>query len=262
MTFQDNNNDGKLTVMRYIDNTRETVGDGLSVGEVNSIALAFDENDYPYVAYVDGGDGSKLNVIRYVTDTREDVGTNPVSTSTVSAIDLTFDSSKTTPFVAYQDGGETNPLTVAAFTNDSWATIAEGAPTAGPVMSVSLALDSNDVPYVAYKSDASKRTSLSTVMKLDSTRVSVGSIKTIYSPFAYGEVLNPSLAFDKDNVPYIAYTNGKDKDKPFKAMVIKYDSNNDLWTPVDSAGISAGNAGNVVLAFDHTKTFPIIAYSD
>ncbi len=74
--------------------------------------------------------------------------------------------------------------------------------------------------------------------------------------FSAGGAYYTSLAFDSNNIPYVAYT---DDGNSYKASVMKFDNGN--WKQVGDVGFSAGVASYTSLAFD-SNNIPYVAYMD
>lgn len=96
------------------------------------------------------------------------------------------------------------------------------------VADVSLAKDKNDVFYVAFYDNATKKGS---VMKYNGSKwVYVGTPN-----FTTGDAEYISIALDNNGVPYVSY---QDKPYGYQATVKKFDGTN--WVTVGSPGFSAG----------------------
>jgi hypothetical protein len=138
--------------------------------------------------------------------------------------------------------------------NKAWFYVGNPGFSAGMVYDTSLALDSNNVPYVAYI-DVENNYHL-TIMKYkksNNTWVSVGNVG-----FSEGTAGEPSLAFDSENIPYVAYRSALNDEK---IIVRKF--NGISWDifPVGNQGFSAGAASDPSLFFN-SNDVPYVAYTD
>jgi len=138
------------TVMKYTGGAWEFVGSAnFSAGHVDTISLALDSNNTPYVAYEDYANGQGATVMKYTGSGWVALGQAGFSAGYVGhgSLSLALDSSNT-PYVAYTDLYNTG-ATVMKFSGGAWVPV--GSPGfAGIGNSSSLALDSSNTPYLAY----------------------------------------------------------------------------------------------------------------
>jgi hypothetical protein len=118
-----------------------------------------------------------------------------------------------------------------------------------------MTIDSSNTLYVIYRDPVSSKASVMKLIAGTNSWTQVG-----LAEFSLGNIDSPSISIDKNNVPYVSYSDwGYEK----RAVVMKYNGNN--WTYVGSPGFSAGWAnwlsmaldknGNPFLTFDNGGAF-------
>ena len=220
---------------------------------LNSVSLAFDSNNSPYVAYTDGANSNKASVMKFNGISWIQVGSVGFSASDADSPSLAIDSNNT-PYVAYGEGWTYGrKASVMKFDGTSWVQVGNVGFSAGVSPCTRLALDSNNTPYVAYM-DAAYNSQVS-VMKFNGTSwVQVGNVG--FSESTLTLVKGLSLAINKSNIPYVIYSDNVTK----KANVMKFDGTS--WGHVGNAGFSVGQQATYnQIAFDSSNT-PYVAYSD
>jgi hypothetical protein len=147
------------------------------------------------------------------------------------------------PYVGYFDPYANPPIAVKKFDGISWTDIGSNGITnvAGDLY---FKLDNNDTPYLAFKD---QNLGMASVMKFNGTNWNfVGS-----SAFSLGQIQNISIAFDRNNIPYVAYRDLSISTSE-RATVMFY--NNGNWENVGSPRFSYNNIDDVKLAFDTNNT--------
>ncbi|MEN6325731.1 MAG: S-layer homology domain-containing protein [Syntrophomonas sp.] len=250
VTYEDNANGNKATVMKYNGHTWVPVGSpGFSAGVVRYTDLALDESGTPYLAYQDGGNSNKATVMKYNGSAWVPVGSPGFSAGETGDTSITLDESGT-PYLAYSDCGNSYKATVMKYNGSNWETVGSAGFSAGQAYYTSLTLDESGTPYLAYSDGGNSNKA--TVMKYNGSNwETVGG-----AGFSANEADYTSLALDESGTPYVAY---RDKGNSEKATVMKY--NGSAWVTVGSAGFSAGQADYTSLALDESGT-PYVAYRD
>ena len=198
VAYRDGDNGGKVTVMKYENNTWEVVGTaGFSSSYIFYPSLAFDSNDIPYVAYAEFQPNeymTRTTVMKFNGNTWEVVGTSGFSAGYAELQSLAFDSNDI-PYVSYTDGGI--PI-VMKWNGNTWEVVGTGMPITYAQF-MSFVIDSNDIPYVAYSDEVNG--GKITVVKLNGNTWEVVGI----AGFSARPNKGVTIKIDSNNVPYLAY---------------------------------------------------------
>jgi hypothetical protein len=141
-------------------------------------------------------------------------------------------------------------LKADAKTINDWDLVGTAGFSDGVALYTYLELDNNGDPYIVFQDKAND--DKATVMKYnDNTSLweVVGQ-----KGFSDGLVRYTTLAFDSNNTPYVAYTDGD----TYKATVKEFDGTN--WVDVGSPRFSSGGIGYIKLAFN--GDIPHVIYKD
>ena len=223
-------------------------------------SIAFDTNNTPYMAFLNGYGGGSNNleatVMKWSGNNWTSVG-DPNGISLADAVSNLVIGSDNIPYLAYGDTSVGIPFqpneraTVVKWNGTAWVPVGIPRFSQGPIAYFpSLILDSSNTPYLAYVEIVNGINKL-TVMKFNSTTwVPVGD------PVVSGGIIQyTSLAIDSNNVPYVAYIDANNG----KATVMKF--NGTTWVPVGAQGFSAGGILFPSLALD-ASNIPYVAYVD
>lgn len=223
-----------------------------SEGAVKYVSFALDNNNTPYVVFRDEAHLSNATVMKYTGSAWETVGTSGFSGGVVNDTAIAFDRNNTL-YVGFKDA--VNEATVMKRNGSNWEVVGTRYFSAGTISDVALAIGpTDDRPYFAY-SDAAN-SSKATVMKFNgSAWENVGN-----AGFSMAAINTPSLAFDSNNTPYLAYQEGSSQDaNSLKVTVQKF--NGTAWELVGDRGFSSGRASNPSLALSSNDT-PYIGFVD
>ena len=230
----------------------EVVGNaGFSAGEATYPKIFIDGNNVPYVAYRDDANINYYSTIKKFNGTTWDVlGSEGVITGYDPY--LAFDTSNV-PYVAFRDATNSNKATVKKFNGTSWVVVGSAGFSAGMADYNRIAFTSDNIPYVVFRDGSGGFGNIkATAMKLNGdTWEVVGGAR-----FSAGDINSLSIAFDGDNVLYVAYS---DVTNSYKSTVMKL--NGSSWSVVGAVGFSSGRANGVSLAIDGND-IPYVAYSD
>lgn len=220
-------------------------------GNANSIKIALDRNDVPFVVFSDTSNGGTARVMKLNGSSWVNVGNNLISNGEAIDISLALDSSDN-PSVAYSECVNTDCLdtqvSMKTLNGTVWGAFNGAGFSVDSASYVSLALNSSSIPYVAYiHSDK-----ISAITYDGSTG---GWVQVGTADFSAAGADHVSLALNSDGVPYVAFSNvdGKVSVKKF---------NGSSWVQVGAASFSAGEATDISLAVDSKKGTPYVAYSE
>ena len=248
----------QANVMKYNGSSWEYVGnENFTNGVYDSFSMAINSQGIPYVAYHDETTGQNwghfITSMKYNgVDAWEVVGKKGfggVAYDDTSYTALAIDnddiphvvSSKTDYF-----GGYTLAPVVYTFKYGSWYQKAVGG-SFDKSQSNTITVAKDNTQYVAY-SQGSEGAKLTVRRK----KVNSSSYSTLGSQgFTDGAVSYISLATDSSSTPYVAF---RDASKSYNATVMKFNDNNNTWTPVGQAGFTTSSAKNLSLAIDGSDT--------
>lgn len=268
MACRDYASSGRISIRHYdaAANAWSTIGPtGSSPLEAHYTDIAIAPDGTPVVVYTDhstvpeakatcmsfyggfwhvlGGFGFSPSTAAYTTVAVDGAGTIYAAFSDVSAYD------------AATGAGRATVMRYDAPSN-SWSTVGPPGFTPHGALNVSLELDRDGRPWIAYYV---WRTQL-VVMRFDGTAwVTVGgSASGADRPEMQTEGWRQwlSLAFDSQNVPYIAYQRLDDGNR---AAVRRF--RNGVWEPVGNLGFSAGAADYMSMALG-TDDVPYVVFRD
>jgi len=181
-------------------------------------------------------------------------GQAPISGGDGMCTTMAFDSFGT-PYVAFMDQSYGRKATVMKFDGTNWIYVGSPGITQSAASCTSIDIDANGTPYITFRDVYYDYRA--SVMKYDGNSwVYVGSpgFSTV-GGVADGAIYT-SIAFDKNNVPFIAYS---DMANSYKATVQKYDGTN--WVYVGVHGFANWNAQNTrSMVFDKNNV-PYIVVS-
>ena len=243
VTFANNGNYDKATVMKYNGNTWEQLGTTLpSYAETFSTSIAINSNGIPYVAYIapdEAYTGFWANVVRYDGNSWVNVGNAAFGNG--SWTNLTIDTNEI-PLVAYRDADNGNQGIVKKLNGNSWDTVGSPGLPSNPM----VVTDYQNTPYVASRNTA-------TVKKFNgSDWITVGG-----GNFTEAGIDYCSIAINSKGTPYVAFSDG---DNTGKISVMKY--NGTSWVPVGNVGFTpTATYNNTSMAIDGSDT-PYLAYVD
>lgn len=219
-------------------------------------SIAIDNNNIPYVAYMDLANSSKVTVMKFNWTNRITVWTPGFSSGNSSYESLVIDNNNI-PYVAYRDQVNSGKVTVMKFNWTNWEIVGIPGFSSGDSHYVWLAIDNNNVPYVAYRDDTNWYKA--TVMKFNGTSWEVVGMLGFSPGLATARANYVSLAIDKNNTPYIAYSHSDATLDVGGATVMKFNGIN--WETVWTPRFSPGKIGYTSLSIDSNNT-PYIAYTD
>jgi sugar lactone lactonase YvrE len=259
VAFQDSLNGNAITVKKLSGTSWLKVGtagfarlDFLS--NYSSIQLAIDGNNYPYVLSTDTTGGIyALLLFKFNGSSWSILGTD--INSGFTPLEFSIDVSKTTntPYVLFSDEFA-EPL-VRKFIGGFWQDVGSSP----------LALAPNGIYYPTLKID--KLDNPNVVMQYDDNheRLSLYKLGTIdwsnsnSDRFSKGHSYGPSLAFDKNNRPVVAFTDASFNGK----ITVMTQNQTGQWVYVGERGVFASNYNPDAnsLSIDSTNT-PFIAFID
>ncbi|RTY95887.1 T9SS type A sorting domain-containing protein [Flavobacterium sp. GT3R68] len=216
--------------------------------------IAIDDNNTPYLCFVDTNNSNKASVKKYNGTNWETVGTQFISTSSSSSTSLAIDSNNIV-YIIYRDGANNDKATVQKFNGINWEIVGNAGFSSGFAFSTDIVIDNNNIIYATYKNASNN--GLLYVKKFNGTSwVDVGvsgfpsydtsSVNTTYT--------QTPMVIDNNNVPYVIYC---DTSNNFKATVQKFNGIN--WEVVGTAGFTSERADFPSIAIDNNNT-PYVVY--
>ncbi len=238
---------------RYNGTDWEQVGSAnFSSGGATYTSLAIDNNDVPYVAFVENYYmwTNKASVMKYNGASWSYVGGGGITSNTANYTSLAVDAGGAL-YLAYQDGSSSK-ATVMKYASGAWSVLGSANFSDGNATNVAIAVDDNGTPYVLY-SDASYSGKAIVKKYNGSSWVNVGTSSGISS----GAATYTSIKLDAGGNPYISYT---DAGISSKASVMKF--NGTSWVSVStSAGFTPGTSSHSCLALD-ANGIPYLSVQD
>jgi len=254
VAYKDTANNGKATVMKYVNGTWSAVGSaGFTAGAANYTSMAFAPDGTPYVAYSDDVNSGIATVMKYDNGSWNLVGGAGLSAGKASFIKISF-APDGSPWVACQDEADSSKAMVMKYSEGTWSAVGSAGVSAGQADFISLAFAMDGTPHVTYQ-DALNDSKV-TVKRLNSNGTSWDMVGG--SGLSAGLGPYPSSAFAPDGTLYVAY-----QDLTYMATVMKCSSNGNgtcIWELVGNAGLSAARVVFTSLAFD-PEGIPYVAYA-
>lgn len=180
--------------------------EGISKGAAEYTSIALNNDDVPYVAYVDAGPSKKLSVKKFTGNSWEIVGNEGFSAKKVKDASIVFDKSNT-PYVVYIEEGK-GKIVVNKLVNNKWKTVGTYV---GYGEDVSIAIDSKGTPYVAYTySEKNIPLPIKHMNGLVVSKFEKGIWKNEYNSgilLKNNKFSDPSIVFDDKDNPYVAFNN-------------------------------------------------------
>ncbi len=256
IVYKDGQN-GRVTVKRFFNNAWEYVGNqGFTPPgpRVDSPSIAIDNAGIPYVAYVAKVIVTDvINVMKFVNGAWQQVGVT-LGNGNSPSIAIT---STGIPYVAYttQIYNYPNPYTYTAtvkyFNQGSWAGLGpdNGVFSNGKIQYLSVKMDNTNKPYIVYSDYSGSNIGQAKVMSFSNNAWSA-----VGTNLSTGKANNyTSLAFHKDNTPFVVYqdgTNGKGRVKGYSSI---------LNTWADLGNLPGGDADrNTSIAIDNTGSSSVL----
>ncbi len=170
-----------------------------------------------------------------------------------SSSSITIDTNNP-PYVADIDDS-TNQPSVMKYNSTAWSRL--DAVSTNSASDIDMAIDSSDNVYVLFGDyTQAYKTTVKKFYKNGSYWETVGN-----AGFSEGSINSSSTiatAIDGNNIPYAAY---RDSSHSNKATVMKFNSADNNWSVVGTAGFSEGGVYNVDIVLD-SNNIPYVAYQD
>lgn len=224
--------------------------EGFSKGAVEYTSIALDNDNTPYVAYVDDGIGKKVTVKKFTEGGWKTVGNEGFSAKKAKDVSIVFDKSNN-PYVVYIEEAN-GKIVVNNLVKNKWKAVGGYV---GYGEDLSIAVDSKGTPYVAYTYSAKNiLLGMKNLNGLIVSKYEKGKWKTEFSIGALqknNRYSDPSIAFDALDNPYIAFNNNG-----IKVMRFSGSRCNTYDLPLCN---KKGNVKHLSLAIDNKNT-PIAAF--
>lgn len=148
---------GKPRVIRYdgVQDQWKTVGNGglsESYGyvDIDSLGMAVDNSDTPYVVYQDPNNSYKAIVKKYDGGNWVTVGASGLSSGRARFNSIAIDSSGI-PYVVFNDLGNESKAVVMKYDGNRWVTVGSAGISERSADYTKIALNSKGIPYVVYR---------------------------------------------------------------------------------------------------------------
>jgi len=235
-------------VMKFDGNNWVRVGPSTPIASGTLNSLAIDKNGTPYIAFRDQGNNYKANVMRFDGSNWTFVGQQGFSQGGVGYPSISIDNNGI-PYIAFWDMSDiyNQPPYKAAvmkFDGSNWVMVGQSGFAAWNSYNHPMAFDSNNNLY--FVGSLSGQT---TLMKFNGN-----NWNSVGGAVAQGSTGDNFLLLNKNDVPYIAFTDGANG----KANVKKFNGIN--WVNVGNPDFSPsqcfyltlalGNNGEVYTAFE------------
>jgi hypothetical protein len=223
-------------------------------GLASYASLAISPADVPYITYRDGNNANKATVMSYNGTAWTVVGTPGISTGEVKFNNMGFDKAGD-PICMFSDKKAVPAYGIVAkeFTGGVWTAIGTNSAAMSGTYCyyVSMAI-ANDTVYAAFQDSAYHMSVMKCAISSSATWVKVGPSNITGDTAAY-----ISIAVDKNNVPYVAFS---DYRKAQGLTVMKYIGGS--WQILDTENISGGQVSYPSIQIDPTTNMPVVAYSN
>lgn len=156
LAFQDRAANDSVTVKRFDGTSWVTVGSSFLAqpfAGALDLDLAFDNNNVPYVSYMNPLTGPKPYVHRFDGTNWVSIGPGPAWTSFVGFTQLAFDINNN-PYLAYHDISVGAKASVIRYDGTSWTHVGQPAVTTGVASFLSLQTDVNGNLFLAFSDGA------------------------------------------------------------------------------------------------------------
>ncbi|MBW7876280.1 MAG: cadherin repeat domain-containing protein [Candidatus Cloacimonetes bacterium] len=223
--------------------------------------LVMDNNDFPWVGFVDGANGNRATVMQFDGGSWTGVGAAGFSSSPAQ---FSFALSPTsTPYVAYSNSSSgTSRISVQKYDGTTWIFVGDTYIRQESDVSMdfpAIAIAPDGAPYVLYRhNQAGVHEQVASVMKYDGTTWAQVGIIGFSGSSGTHNIYDPFITVRADGVPVISY---RDRGSPGfdRASVLYFDGVS--WEPFGQLGLSEGGAMDVKVALD-SKGWPWVSYKE
>lgn len=242
----------KAEVWKFNGSTWSLLGSaGFSAGQVAYLSLAIDQNNTPYVVFLDGANSNKATAMKFDGSNWVIVGNAGFSNAGTSFSRIAIDKNNV-PYVIFKDGScNPNGPTVVKFDGNSWVTVGSSCisgTSSGDTPDI--AIDTNNIPYIVYQKDWTLQRAV--CQKFNGSiweDVGLNGIST-------NKITYTKIGFNGNNDPFITYSDKTDLDS--KATVKKFDGVN--WVTIGNEGFSLTRSASLNLGVSKGGTL-YIGYS-
>ncbi|MFZ4451452.1 S-layer homology domain-containing protein [Salibacterium aidingense] len=225
----------------------ESVGnEGFSDGTAQYTDIDFDDNNIPYVAYMDGSQTDRATVKKFNGDNWETVGSPGFTPGTAAGLNMSIGPDGT-PYVLFKDGSDGNSASVMKYNGSSWEVVGNYGFSDGTIYDNHIAVDHDGNVYVLYV-DSTRSYKLVAKKFNGTTWETVGS-----DGFSSSNTSSPSITFDTNNTPYVVYSDSDITVKKF---------NGSTWGTVGNSGIADGFSQGTDIAIDSNNQLYVAYLED
>ncbi len=214
---------------------------------ISYLSAAISGQGVPYVVYMDRGSGDKASCRKFQGGRWVDVGPRGFSEGTVSFTSIAIKDNGI-PYVVYQENN--SMATVKKFISGNWVNVGQPGFTESYALNTSIVIDGNGTPYVVYIDGYGPMAGAVTVKKF-----TTGQWTTVgQRQFSAGRAEAPSMAIDKNGIPYVVYQDWTDN---YKTVVKKFTGSN--WIEVGNIDHYGNEPTKLAI---NNNGVPFIAYYD
>ncbi|MBC7861464.1 MAG: T9SS type A sorting domain-containing protein [Bacteroidia bacterium] len=233
IAFSDGDNQGKVTVKRFVNGYWTVLGQpGISGGKADYIKIASDNLNRVYVAYQDFANGKKITVKYFNGFNWVGIGSAGFSPIGISDLDIAVNGSNNLPYVVYAD--TVNNISVQYFNGTSWNGVGAVNFSGDKVYYPEIEIGTG-MPVVSY---VAVTTSQMNVQQFN------GTAWNILGNLAATPGGGLTLSLNNANVPHVAFSGNP----AGQANVMFY--NGTSWNYLGLPNISTNNAIYIKLKFD------------
>ena len=216
-------------------------------GGFNYLSSAISDQGVPYVIYMDRGLGDKASCRKFQGGQWMDVDQRGFSEGTVRFTSIAIKDNGI-PFVVYQENDQ--KATVKKFISGNWVNVGQPGFTETYALNTSIVIDDNGTPYVVYIDGFGPMAGAVSVKKF-----TTGQWTTVgQRQFSAGRADAPSMAIDKNGIPYVVY---QDWTTNYKTVVKKFTGSS--WTEVGNIDHFSYQETKIAI---NSNGVPFIAYQD
>lgn len=220
---------------------------------INSVAIALDNNNTPYVAFNYYVGNSSYNVIVKKFDGNNWVNIKQFTGGRILYINLKADDFNNL-YLAYRETGTGVIVEKHTQNTNNWSIVGSAPVVTMDAVFLSLDIDNNNNPAIAFH-DITKSGKVSVYGYNGTTWNSIGN-----PGISNGKASAINLAFNKSNEPYVAYREYIPFTPGYNLSVMKYTGTN--WTAVGNYVNTPGSTPTYTSFTIDSNDVPVVGYTE